>query len=312
VPRKFEIDALHAETAALKAILEEAREVGDVVGELQSEERLEEIQQEISMLAGARATFANVALFFAGEPVYGSRGIAAQFAGKVLDIYQELVSKTFARLELGSLGSRGRIPFKKETDLMVTGLAHGSFGFVLEEFSDQEELHDTELKEVISVVSNLLGNITSIDDSDFENIVTELDQRSLIALREFFKELDSASATFRVVDDLREYSFDSQAIQRGRIRTESTEIEERASVIRGRLKGFLPDHKKFELIKLSGETIYGTATKEACKQFDQAVGDGLAVLGTDCAAEFIVSEILKLNQEPKYSYRLVEFKELGI
>ncbi|MFP4192199.1 MAG: hypothetical protein ACLFU6_09035 [Candidatus Hydrogenedentota bacterium] len=311
MPLKLTVDSLKAEAAGLQQLLDEASQVGDIVGELQYKERLEEIASELAELADSDTHLASVAMFFSGKPVVGSRGISADFAGKLLESYQDIVSKAFAKAEVGVLGERGRIPLKQSADLMVTGLTHGSFGFVLEELADQTEPYDADLKEILSSVSDLLQHLGAENENDFDSAVEDLDPRSLGALREFFKGLDTAGAQVRFVEDAREFSLDKKAVHRGRVRTEAIEIDERTEIINGVLMGFLPDHKKFELRDDAGTTIYGTVSKEAAEQFVRAVQHHAAVIGEPCEAEFIVREVRPLNRPPRLNYRLVGFHKIG-
>ena len=311
MPHKLRIDALQAELAELRNLKTEAQEMGDIVGESQCSERIEEVETEIERLNSAETPFANVALYFSGRPVFGSRGIAAEFAGKALEHYQEMVSRWYAKQELGVLGERGRIPMRASTNLMVTGLTHGSFGFVLEELSKQDELHETALKEVVSDVSHLLFTASAENDSEFERILEDLDSRTLVVMRDFFKELDSKEATIRVVEDKTEFSLDSMAIGRGRMRTEATEIEEKSEPISGVLLGLLPEHRRFELRVHDGETLYGTVTKDAAAQFDEAVQEGRVSAQTYCEAECLVREVRPLNREARLTYRITRFNRIG-
>lgn len=311
MPLKLTVDSLKAEAAGLQKLLDEAGRIGDVVGEIQYKERLEEIASKLAELADSDTHLASVAMFFSGKPVVGSRGIAADFAGKLLESYQDIVSKTFARAEVGVLGGRGRIPRKQSADLMVTGLTHGSFGFVLEELADQAEINDTALKEILSNVSDLLQHVGAENENDFDVATEDLDPRTLVALREFFKGLDSAGAQVRFVEDVQEFFLDEKAIHRGRLRTEAIEINERTDVIGGVLIGFLPDHRKFELRDDAGATIYGTVSKEAAEQFIRAVQHQSAVIGERCEAEFLVREVRPLNRPPRLNYRLMGFHKIG-
>ena len=310
MPRKLEIDALQAEQAGLRALLEEARTIDDPVGELLYAHRLEEIQEHLQRLHDSHIPMASVALFFSGKPVIGSLGIASDFAGRALGAYQELISKTFAKSELGGMGERGPVPLKQETTLMVTGLAHGSFGFVLNELSDQTEIHDTALKEVVKDASDLLECVSASSETEFEHASEDLDPRTLGALKKFFKDLDNEGATIRIVDDYRELKLDGEAIHRARMRTEATEIVEETITVEGILKGFLPDHRRFEL-QAQEQTYHGTASKEAAEQLQSAVNRDIPVLGKECSAGFIVRTVTSLNKPPRLAYRLTKFYSLG-
>ncbi|MBV7583119.1 hypothetical protein KW851_09860 [Pseudomonas sp. PDM33] len=311
MPRKLTTDSLKAEESGLKALLADAEKYGDIVGQIQYKQRLEEISKDIESLESNPNPFASVALYFSGRPVIGSRGIAAEFASKALGNYQDLISKTFAKSELGAIGERGKVPLKQSTELMVTGLTHGSFGFVLDELSNQDELHDTALKEVVSTVTELLYRVSSSNEEDFERAAEELDSRTLITLREFFKDLDSSEATIRIVEDNTDITLDDRSIHRGRVRTEATQIEDSLERIEGVLTGFLPEHRKFEIKISSGETIYGTASKEATEHFMKIVAHGNPVLGRSCRASIYIKHVKSLNREPREIYRLIEFHQLG-
>lgn len=311
MPRKLEIDALQAEQAGLRALLAEATAIDDPVGELQYTHRLEEIQKHLVRLRDSHVPMASVALFFSGKPVLGSLGIASDFASKALGDYQELISKTFAESELGRMGQRGPIPLRQEATLMVTGLAHGSFGFVLNELSDQTELHDTALKEAVKETSTLLECVSASNETEFEQATDDLDPRTLNALKRFFKDLDNEGASIRIVDDYRELNLNDEAIHRARVRTEATEIDELPLEMEGILKGFLPDHRRFEMHGLDGQTYYGPASREATEQFQNEIARGHAVIGKPCVVGLITRTVRSLDRMPRLAYRLSKFYSIG-
>jgi len=311
MPRKLELEALEAELAALSMLLDEAKQLDDPVGSIQYEQRKQELEQEIQTLRDMEMHQASLALYFGGKPVFGSRGIAADFAGKALEHFQEIVSKQFATAELGALGERGRIPLKDLAALMVTGVTQGSFGFLLDELNDQIEMYDTALKEMIGEVMNVIESVSSVDEIVFEEAAETLDPRTLMALKDFFVNLDSSSATVRLVDDARDFSLDEAAVHRARIRTEATQIEEEDTEISGVLIGFLPEHQRFELQATSGETIYGTATKEATEQYSQTLKSNNPAIGKKCTAKVKERTVRPRNRPPRLVYRLLEFTTLG-
>lgn len=310
MPRKLEIEALQAEAAGIRALLEEARSIDDPVGSMQFEQRLEEIKELMKRLRTAHAPMASVALFFAGKPVVGSVGIESDFAGRALRDYQELISKAFARSQLGRMGERGQVPLKQNATLMVTGLALGSFGFVLNELSDQTEIADTSLKESVAATSALLENVSAVNETSFEQAAEALDSRTLTALQKFFNDLDTEGATVRIVEDDRELKLDESAIHRARLRTEATEIEESPVEVEGILKGFMPDHRRFELQTLEGQTYSGSIKQEAAEQIQHIVDSGRPILGKLCKVGLIIRTLKSLNKLPRLTYRLVEFHSI--
>ena len=307
MPRKLRLDALRAELNSVQDLLRQAHDSGDPVGELQYSHRQELLEKEIEEIDKAVTTSASVALFFGGKPVLGSKGIAAEFAGSALEKFQDLVTRTFAKAELGPLGKRGPIPQKENTQLMVTELARGSFGFVLDEMSEQTEFQETALKLMVDEVARIIEDAGSPNEPDFEAILESLDPRTLIALKDFFVILDNSAATIRIVDDERDFILDQYAVHRGRLRTEATSIEEKEAFKSGQILGFLPEHRKFELKPADGETIYGSVSKEAAEQYQAMISSGTDVVGRRWHVKLTVRTVKPLNRPPREVYRLVEF-----
>lgn len=307
MPRKLKIEGLTAELASVNALIRAAKEYGDPVTEYQFSKKKSSIEAEIRSLAESPVTRASVAILFGGKPVLGSRGISADFAGSMLEHFQSLVTRTFAAEELGVLGERGPIPLKQATDLMVTNLARGSFGFVLNEMSEQEEIQDTALKTMVEEAVSILGKVSSENERDFEEASETLDSRMLISLKDFFKTLDVAQATVRLVEDASDISLDLAAVHRARVRVEATSIEEEDETIEGVLSGLLPDHKKFELQVSDIETLYGSVSKEAHEQFVEMVNLGENPTNHMWRVRVRRRTVVPLNRPPRNVYRLLEF-----
>lgn len=307
MPRKLKIEGLNAEIASLDALLRNAREYSDAISEYQLSRKKAELENELSSLMQTEANTASVALLFAGSPVIGSRGISADFAGNMLEHFQNLVARTFAAAELGVLGERGPVPMRQATDLMVTNLARGSFGFVLNELSDQGEIQETALKTMVGKAVTTISLVSSENELEFEEVVDGLDGRSLISLREFFKTLDISDATIRLVDDASDISLDSTAIRRARFRVESTSIDETEEIMSGVLEGFLPEHRKFELRRNEQETLYGSVSKEATEQYASFVGRGEPPMHQMWRVRVTRRTVRPLNRPAKDIFRLLEF-----
>lgn len=307
MPRKLRLDGLQADLASLDALLQSAREMNDPVGEYQIEKRKSAIEAELKALTAAQERKASVALFFGGKPVLGSRGISADFAGHMLEYFQDLVSRAFASNELGSLGERGPIPKRQATDLMVTQLTRGSFGFVLDELSDQAELEDTALKAMVEEVVTIVEKVASSNEIDFEEVAEQLDPRMLISLKNFFVTLDAAEATVRLVDDVADISLDQPAVHRARLRTEATSIDEADLLIEGVLVGFLPEHRKFEIQVGQTLTLYGSVSKEAAEQYAQLVARGENPERQTWQVRIRQRTVTPLNRPPRDVNRLLEF-----
>lgn len=307
MPKKLKKDALLAEKTSLEALINRAKVSGDVVGKIQFVHRKEKLDDEIAQLGEHKLedNNASLAVFFGGQPVFGSKGIATEFAGSALEQLQDIVSKTFVRSELGAIGTRGKVPLKRNSELMVTGLARGSFGFVLDEMSDQTDLQESGLSHVIDIVAKTLRDTGAQDEAKFESLIDTLDGRTLLALKEFFSNLDSNHATVRIVEGEQDFFLDAPAVHRAKIRTEATSIEEDVKTESGVLVGFLPEHKKFELRLVDGSILYGSASKEAVEQFKAT---NASALGKKCTISVTIKTIQPLNRPPRAVVRLQEFR----
>lgn len=306
MPRKLKLNSLTSDKYAVEQLLSEAIEYGDIVGELQYREKLEKLDTEISQLKNASETHASVALFFGGEPVLGSKGILTSFAGNILDNFQELINKAFASKENGSLGERGKIPLKANSNLMVIQVAKGSFGFILDEVSDQLEITETALKHTVDDVLELLDASAQPDEEKFEKLIESLDKRVLQSLKDFFITLDKAHSTMRLVGDEQEYCFDSNLIHRARQRTEATEIDEDEELVKLKVLGLLPEHCKFEALTSEGQIIYGSTTRLAAEQF------GSDLIGKQVTVNLMTKSIKPLHRPERVVYKLLEFTDKNL
>ena len=307
MPHKLRLDGLQAEISTVDKLIEQATTYGDVIAEYQLTKRKQLLYNEIVELQETKEKTASVALFFGGKPVFGSRGIAAEFAGSVLELFQDLVSKLFSQTEIGGLGERGIIPLKDASRLMVTEVHRGSFGFILDEMSDQMELADTSLKHIIEEVAKLLERTASPNELEFEEAVEVLDSRTLMALKDFFMKLDTNNATLRLVEDVVDFTLDEVSIHRGRQRTESTSINETEEYISGEITGFLPNHKKFEMYSDNNIFLYGSVSKEAAEQYTNFATSGYFVMPRKCKIKIQRRIVRPLNRPQREVIRLLEF-----
>jgi len=306
----FELQALRAELSTLLRLLDEANEVGDVAGQFQLSQRISEIEELIAQVEPSVHDRAAVGLYFNGKPVLGSRGIETEFAGKTLERFQDMVSKHFASKELGTLKERGTVPLKDCATLMLTGVTRGSFGFTLEEILDQGDLFESSLKQIVSEVIDIVGYSASASEEDFENAVVDLDHRTLLSLREFFGLIDANGATVKLTEGNKWVALDANGIRRARQRTEATDIEESVSIVNGRLIGFLPEHKRFEMktnVEDKEVIIHGSSSKEAALAFQSLIDSGRTVIGEEFAVTMLTRVVKPRNRAPRTIYQIKDF-----
>lgn len=303
--KKLEIEALSVEAESLEALLRARTEQDDPIGVYQFKQRLEQVRQRIGEIAEAPALTAGVALFFAGGPVTGSRGIRADFAGKAVESFQAMVAKKFAAFEVGELGQRGRIPLRASSDLILTDVVRGSVGLVLEEANDNVPIVETELKVVLDDVVCTIAAAAQEEAEPFEEILEDIDSRFLRSMGEFFALLDDADATVRLVEGERDRQFDHTQIHRARERTDAAEINERDNEVLVGALYLLPAHRKFELVLDSGETVWGPVSAEFAGQHLEALRNANDVVGHRWRVRVKVRVVTRPNRLPKTTHKLL-------
>ncbi|MEC6900692.1 hypothetical protein [Photobacterium piscicola] len=299
MPRKLELDGLKLDITAVEKLINDALKYGDFVAEKLYLRKLEKLRKELINHDNEFVTNASVALFFDGDAVHGSKGILASFAGHSLDNFQELVNKVFAYKENGELGSRGTISNKASSNLMITGVAKGSFGFILDEVSDQIEITETSLKVALEEVIELISDTASADENIFVSSIENIDQRILQSLKNLFITLDKGKSCLRIVGDKKEYRLDSHSISLARRRTEATKIDENEEAKNIVLIGQLPESCKFEALD-NGVLISGVTSKAAAKRLQ------MKKMNSTIKVKMIIKTVSSIYRSDKTVYKITE------
>lgn len=210
------------------------------------EARLADLQQEIARLdARTDEPTASAALFFGGRPVLGQRGIESEFAGTILTKFQDIVAKVLAH-ETNGLGQRGVVANRAASTLHITNIVRGSFGFLLEEAGQQQQMFETPLRAAVEEATRLLDAFGVPDEEEFRAAIETIDDRLLATTRDFFNTMRSNGATLRLVSGETDRSFGTEAVERAAERATSTTVEDNEEVLLGQLGGVLPDAHQFE------------------------------------------------------------------
>lgn len=307
--KRLERDATKADLAAVEVLLNARTADEDPVGHMQFARRLEHLTQRLREIEAAPATNAEVGLFFGGRPVIGSYGILAEFGAKALAEFQTLVSNAFAAQE-GTLGARGPVPGRERTQLLLTDVARGSFGFILHQAEDPQFV-DSVMKDVVGHAVDLVFRIASPDEETFGALAEDIDGRVLGSLRSFFKVLDDAGATMRIIEDSREITLRREEVGLARERTESVDFDETESEVTGTIY-VLPVDRRFELHPVGGGEVLRGAISLEC--LDHLAEGGTEVrpgiIGTVRVARLRIREIRTRGHAPRKGYALLSIREM--
>lgn len=298
---QLEKQFLQADLAQARQLLADGRTHEDPIAERQYGQRVLRLERELAELSNVSVQApVGVALFFGGRPVVGSHGIKAAFGTQAVGKFQKLISQRYAAVETGPLSSRGRVPMSHDTQLVVTDVVRGSFGFVLE--GNEPASGDVVLKEVVDQVANTLSRMAAADDALFDEASADVDNRQLGALREFFKLLDDEGASLRVVEGERDFELTTQAIQRARQRAEAMTIEDRVETFQGEIIGWAEHSSRFELrLHTDRSVIVGTVAHTA---MERSLQDGLVPLHRHVRAQVKVREARLRNRAPRRTFAL--------
>lgn len=300
--RRLELEAVRQDLSAVQKLLANRTPESDPIGHLQFSSKATELERRLTELNDTRETKASLAIFFSGEPVHGSRGVRAEFAGKAVNLVQELISKQFASMELGSMAGTGPVPLRGNSDMLLTDVARGSVGVILEEAERNESLTESELSVAVSKVAEDILQTSQADATAFEELLAEIDDRYFSTLSQLFKLFDDAHATVRVVDRDHDLELDAVAVHRARERTDAAVISDNDDV---RMEGhlyLLPTTRRFEL-HTSGETIHGVVSGEFARDhLEQLRADN--VVNRDWLVRMKKRTITRPNRAPQHRYTL--------
>lgn len=222
--------------------------------------RLEEVEFELAQVHAPEKEPVRARLTFNGRPVLGSHGVFADFAAKAVGGFSEAVAAIAASFS-APLASRGPIPNRGSNQLVITGTALGSFGFMLEEYPGHsiganDDPSDLEL--AIDYTQRLFYGVVSGDNELLADAVAEIDPRALDKVRSFMDVLAENSAVCSLVVRDSEVRFsDVEQVQHGLKLIAVDNIREEKLVVGGVFQGVLPAKRNFEFKPSDGDVIFG-------------------------------------------------------
>lgn len=255
---KLLVNSLHAEVGSLKELIEESEHYGDFIGVTQYTKRLNDIELKIKSLdEDPESKKAGISLFFGGKPVLGSLGINADFAGIAISGFQKIVNNLYKNMSSPIYNKKITPP-----NLMVTDLAKGSFGFVLNEIDSQIEIEESNMQIVLDKVSEIFE--ASIDDTDdlFLDLISEVDEKTLVSIKAFITHLDKSKASLRIVEGSRDFILQDEMIYLAKQRITLTTISDTTKNLEADIHGILPEDHRFEAFIPGIGTVMGRTTQD--------------------------------------------------
>ncbi len=262
--------------------------------------RQQELNEQIQALPLGKKE-PRAVLFFSGEPVTGSLGIDAAFAGRVIDPFQKMVAADFAYRWHGRAGAPRNSQSESHSRLMLSGLPRGSFGLELTAAPNDDLFAEDELADSLSHVTRMVdASIRS--DEDFAAELTETAPRVVQNLKLFLEVIAKARAGLRLESgDLRSEMTPWQASRAFERVSETESVEETVSLT-GTLKGVLLDSWEFNLTTMDGDSIAGKINPELSEE--QVVEFNTLYFNRRCIATLLKTTVSFKNGRNRVTYQL--------
>lgn len=195
-------------------------------------------------------------LTFRGNPVFGSHGIAAEFASKASTSFTEAFTAIVASIN-DNLRYMGPIPDKQKNQLIITGTAIGSFGFEYELPSENAGSDPTQLEmnydsnnntEVaMQKLEDLFRVASEGNDDELSELVEEIHPRAVKKVAEFLTYISDQEAWCGL--DFNESNFrftGCSQVRNSAQRLNADNIRDTTEEFTGRFDGTLPTSRTFE------------------------------------------------------------------
>jgi hypothetical protein len=225
------------------------------------EERIKELESLIGKEPKLGPEPARARVTFRGKPVVASHGIFAEFGVEAMKSFTDVVTAMAASHATGPLKPKGPIPNKEEHQLLITNTVPGSFGFEVEEYQDELPLEGdgSSVAVALEKTQAILERTRESDDDQLADVLSEIDARTLNAVRTFLKVMVEAEASCGLEYRERKVRFsDPGDVQRSLQRLGEQNVKETGMGLAGQFLGVLPQHRTFEFqVQDDGRVITG-------------------------------------------------------
>ena len=264
------------------------------------EERQRELKEKIDSLPlGSKE--ARTILFFSGEPVQGSIGIDASFAGRVLEPFQSMVMADYADRWHGVVGSRGRRTGEAESRLLLTGLPRGSFGLELTRADNDELFEENQLADTLAHVTKLV-EAAARSDEDFAAELDETAPRVIQNLREFLEVIARGKAGLRLESGDFRCTMDPIEANEAFNRVAGTITSDELVNIPGVFKGVLLESWKFDFVTEENHRVGGKIDESLTEE--QVIALNRSLFNERCVAALLKTTVLFKNGRVRTTHTL--------
>lgn len=264
--------------------------------------RKDELQTKLSALPLGKHE-ARAVLLFSGNPVVGSIGIDANFAGKVLIPFQSMVMADYANRWHGKVGKRGPRTGENESRLLLTALPHGSFGLELTKAESAELFEEEQLADSLAHLTRLVGSATK-SDADFASELDGAAPRVLQNLRDFLEPISKGGAGFQLESGDARLSVTPTQAQEAYQRVADTLTRDETLLMEGKFGGALLNSWRFDFNDADGYKISGVLDDNITQEQVEAMASNF--INKRCVAKITKTTVTFKNGVTRTTYTLQE------
>jgi hypothetical protein len=233
---------LRSEIATLQSLLA-GLPTGKAIARLGFEARLKNATEKLTAM-GLEAPALKAQLTFRGRPVWGVRGIAADFAAQATTAFTDAVAAMSSSAN-DTLSYMGRIPDRANSQIWITGVAVGSFGFEFELPSDASG--QNQAAQAIETIQSVFQSARDSADDGLTQEIQPIHPRALKKVSDFLDYLAKQEATCGLSFKETDFKFTSlEQLIKSSERLKSDNIINQIEVFEGQFQGFLPESRTFE------------------------------------------------------------------
>jgi hypothetical protein len=204
---------------------------------------------------------AKTIMYFTGLPVFGSFGIDAEFASRVLGPFSRMVKSHYSSEKHGAVGARGPRRDEFESKLMLTALPRGSFGLELRPVQQDKPENTRVIGKVLQQLSRLIESSGANDDL-FAEALSDVAPRTLAALQDLLRELSDRQADLRLVTGQTEIRMERAAVGQALERVSATLSQVKEIRLAGVFRGLTLESWRFDFRLEDGDVISGRVGDE--------------------------------------------------
>jgi hypothetical protein len=210
------------------------------------ESRLHRVNEDLATAGTSTRLPVTTRLTFRGRPVIGSEAVFAEFGMAATQAFSEAVTARAASLK-EPVSEMGPIPNRDDYQLLVTGTAVGSFGFLLEEPGDNLLFgEESPVGKALRQTQQLFESTNGSDD-DLTEATAALPARVIKEARKFLETLAAHDAVCNIAVGGHTFGFsDVGQVRRAVDRLDVRNIHQDDQSFFGSFLGVLPTARTFE------------------------------------------------------------------